>query len=103
MNGIVKYFNNTRGFGFIAPLIGRPDTAEEVFFHTSSLVGLKPGERAAVPIETEVSFDLVRGKGGRPQAANVRLVRINGKTLAGAHKTNNPHNRHSSLGDELAL
>ncbi|HMC59222.1 MAG TPA: hypothetical protein VKJ01_08535 [Candidatus Solibacter sp.] len=35
----------------------------------------------APPFGAEVSFDLVRGPAGRPQAANVRLVKLSGTAL----------------------
>lgn len=37
MTGIVKSFNDAKGYGFILPLVGKPDDAEWVFFHMSQL------------------------------------------------------------------
>jgi cold shock protein len=61
--GIVKWFKEDKGFGFIEQN-GGPD----VFVHFSAILGdgfktLKEGEK--------VSFDLVQGQKG-PQAANVQ-------------------------------
>jgi CspA family cold shock protein len=61
-NGIVKWFNNEKGFGFISV-----DGGEDVFVHFSALQGdgfksLEEGQ--------EVQFELTNGAKG-PQAANV--------------------------------
>ena len=65
MQGAVKWFNETRGFGFI-----QDDAGEEVFVHFSAIQSdgfktLTQGDR--------VEFDVVPGARGK-QAANV--VRI---------------------------
>jgi CspA family cold shock protein len=80
MTGIVKSYNNSRGFGLIAPLIGKPDSAALVFFHCSAIVGRKRGEESGLPTGAEVEFELVRGDRG-PQAANVKLRTLNGSVL----------------------
>lgn len=59
--GIVKFFNSTKGFGFIKPT----DSSEDVFVHES---GLKDDVRE----NDKVTFDLERGKKGM-NAVNVRL------------------------------
>jgi cold shock protein len=64
--GIVKWFNGTKGFGFIAPEDGGPD----VFVHFSAIEGdgyreLAEGQR--------VQFDTTRGPKGL-QASAVRAV-----------------------------
>ncbi len=60
--GTVKWFNDTKGFGFI-----EQDNGPDVFVHFSSITmegfkSLAEGER--------VRFDVVEGQKG-PQAANV--------------------------------
>jgi cold shock CspA family protein len=77
MNGIVKKWDCTRGYGLIAPLVGDPNAAL-VFVHRTSVPGLK--RDGNLPIGAEVSFTLVRGDRG-PQAASVELIPINGSTL----------------------
>jgi len=61
--GTVKWFNESKGFGFIAPSDGSAD----VFVHFSAIQGngfktLQEGQ--------EVSFEVEKGPKG-PQAANV--------------------------------
>ena len=63
--GTVKFFNTTKGFGFIAPDGGGKD----VFVHISAveragLSGLSDGQK--------VSFDLERDRQGRDSATNLR-------------------------------
>ena len=65
VQGSVKWFNESKGFGFIVP-----DEGDEVFVHYSSILGdgfrsLAEGQR--------VEFDVVEGERGR-QAANVTRV-----------------------------
>ncbi len=65
--GTVKWFNTTKGFGFIAPEGGRKD----VFVHISAveragLTGLKDDQK--------VTFDIVSGRDGREAAENLRLA-----------------------------
>ena len=66
-NGTVKWFNSTKGFGFIAPESGGKD----VFVHISAversgLTGLADNQK--------VTFDLEAGRDGRESAVNIALV-----------------------------
>lgn len=67
-NGTVKFFNHTKGFGFIAP----EDGSKDVFIHISSL------ERAGLPPLNEgdqVSFDVEDDPRGRgKQATNIQMA-----------------------------
>ncbi|QYK42757.1 MAG: cold-shock protein [Paracoccaceae bacterium] len=66
-NGTVKWFNATKGFGFIAPEGGSRD----VFVHVSAL------ERAGIRELADgqaVTFDVERGRDGRESAMNLALA-----------------------------
>ncbi|WP_299987032.1 cold-shock protein [uncultured Ruegeria sp.] len=66
-NGTVKWFNSTKGFGFIEPENGKND----VFVHISAL------ERSGISELQDgqkVTFDLETGRDGRGNAANLALA-----------------------------
>ncbi len=65
MTGKVKWFNNSKGYGFI----GREDGAD-VFVHYSAISG--DGYRSLQEGDS-VEFEIVEGQKG-PQAANVAKV-----------------------------
>ena len=64
--GVVKWFNSTKGFGFIAPADGGAD----VFVHFSAIDS--QGYRS-LEENQQVEFEVTQGQKG-PQAANVRPV-----------------------------
>ena len=47
--GKVKFYNTTKGYGFITPI----DGSKEVFFHATSVIGTKPNEGSDVQFKTE--------------------------------------------------
>lgn len=61
--GTVKWFNDAKGYGFIAPAEGGKD----VFVHASAIVG--EGRRTLLEGQT-VNFEVEQGPKG-PQASNV--------------------------------
>jgi hypothetical protein len=46
MTEIVKSYNTEKGYGFIQPLIGKPNETSKVFFHISSVIGI--GSKAGI-------------------------------------------------------
>ena len=61
-NGTVKFFNRSKGFGFITPDEGGKD----VFVHQKGLIdNIADGDK--------VSYDVEQGQKG-PNAVNVKLV-----------------------------
>ena len=65
--GTVKWFNATKGFGFIAPEGGKKD----VFVHITAM------ERAGIRQLADgqaVTFDIEAGRAGRESAINLALA-----------------------------
>ena len=66
-NGTVKWFNATKGFGFIQPEHGSKD----IFLHISAL------ERAGIRDIRDgqaITFDVEKARDGRESATNVALA-----------------------------
>ncbi|MBV7393933.1 cold-shock protein [Mameliella sediminis] len=66
-NGTVKWFNTTKGYGFIAPEEGGKD----VFVHISAversgLTGLADNQK--------VSYELREGRDGRTMASDLKIL-----------------------------
>ncbi|MBI9058021.1 cold-shock protein [Labilibaculum sp. DW002] len=62
MEGTVKFFNESKGFGFIKP----DDSSEDIFVHSTGLVDeIRENDR--------VEYDSERGKKGM-NAVNVRII-----------------------------
>lgn len=67
INGTVKFYNATKGFGFIQPA----DGSKDAFVHATALeaagiMGLAEGQK--------VSYDLENGRDGKVSATNLSLV-----------------------------
>ncbi|HEY4202860.1 MAG TPA: cold-shock protein [Devosiaceae bacterium] len=67
ITGTVKFFNTTKGFGFIQP----SDGSKDAFVHISAV------ERAGLSTLNEgdkVTYDLESGRDGKVSATNLRMA-----------------------------
>lgn len=65
--GTVKFFNTTKGFGFIRP----DDGSKDVFVHISAV------ERSGLGTLSEnqkISFEVEKGRDGRSSAVNLKAI-----------------------------
>ncbi len=65
--GTVKWFNTTKGYGFIAPDGGGKD----VFVHISAVEQAGMKELAD---NTKISFELREGRDGRASAVDLKIL-----------------------------
>lgn len=66
-NGTVKWFNSTKGYGFIEPESGGKD----IFVHISAV------ERAGLQglnDNQKVTFELETGRNGKESAGDIKLI-----------------------------
>jgi CspA family cold shock protein len=67
LTGTVKFFNSTKGFGFIQP----DDGSKDVFVHISAV------ERAGLATLSEnqkISFELQKGNNGKTSAGDLKII-----------------------------
>lgn len=60
--GVVKFFNSSKGFGFITP-----DSGDDLFFHISEIQGMEPRDG------DKVEFEVGQGQKG-PCATKVKVI-----------------------------
>ncbi len=65
--GTVKWFNTTKGFGFIAPESGGKD----VFVHISAV---ERSGLTGLADDQKVTYDVEAGRDGRESAVNLQLA-----------------------------
>ncbi|OUS33219.1 cold-shock protein [Rhodobacterales bacterium 56_14_T64] len=66
-NGTVKWFNTTKGFGFIAP----DDGGRDVFVHISAVEG---AGLTGLADNQKVTYELQPGRDGRESAVDIALA-----------------------------
>ena len=66
-NGTVKWFNSSKGFGFIAPESGGKD----VFVHVTAL---ERSGLSGLADDQKVTYDVEAGRDGRESAINLALA-----------------------------
>ena len=66
LSGIVKWFNDAKGYGFIAS-----EEGEDIFVHFS---GIDMEGRKTLREGQQVQFEITDGPKGKPQASGVRSI-----------------------------
>jgi CspA family cold shock protein len=66
-NGTVKWFNATKGFGFISPEGGSKD----IFVHISAV---EQAGLTGLADDQKVTFDIEAGRDNRESATNIKLA-----------------------------
>lgn len=65
--GTVKWFNTTKGFGFIAP----DDGGADIFIHISAV---EAAGMTGLADDQKINYELVDGRDGRQMAGNLSKV-----------------------------
>ena len=65
-SGIVKWFNATKGYGFIAPA----DGGKDIFVHISAV---EQAGQKSLQEGQQIQYELVEGRNGRSSAENLVL------------------------------
>jgi len=65
MQGVVKFFNIKKGYGFI----DREDRQEDIFFHVTDVQ-----ESRYLEQNEKVEFEIGEGKNGKKKAVKIRRV-----------------------------
>ncbi|MFY0680115.1 MAG: cold-shock protein [Thalassovita sp.] len=65
--GTVKWFNTTKGYGFIAP----DDGGKDVFVHISAV---ERSGMTGLADNQKIEFDVETGRNGREAATNLKAV-----------------------------
>ncbi|HGG65118.1 MAG TPA: cold-shock protein [Rhodobacteraceae bacterium] len=65
--GTVKWFNTTKGYGFIAP----DDGGNDVFVHISAV---EAAGMTGLADNQKISYEMVEGRDGRSSAGELKLL-----------------------------
>ena len=66
-SGTVKWFNTTKGFGFIAP----DDGGNDVFVHISAV---EAAGMTGLADDQKIEYEMVEGRDGRASAGELKLA-----------------------------
>ena len=66
-NGTVKWFNTTKGYGFIAP----DDGGSDIFVHISAV---EQSGLTGLADEQKITFELIEGRDGRKMAGDLKVM-----------------------------
>jgi CspA family cold shock protein len=67
INGTVKFFNATKGFGFIQP----DDGSKDAFVHISAV---ESAGRSGLADGQKVTYEVETGRDGRLSATNLQII-----------------------------
>jgi cold shock CspA family protein len=98
LTGKLRSWNDERGFGFIAPR----DGGRELFVHISAL----PRDGSRPTVGETVTYELGRGKDGKPQAVNVYRQALGKPSIyprERSHPTHSSHGRRSPINALIGL
>jgi len=65
--GTVKWFNTTKGFGFIAP----DDGGNDIFVHISAV---EAAGMTGLADNQKISYEMIEGRDGRSSAGDLKLL-----------------------------
>jgi CspA family cold shock protein len=65
--GTVKWFNTTKGFGFIAP----DDGGKDIFVHISAV---EKAGMTGLADDQKIEFELIEGRDGRQSAGELKAL-----------------------------
>ncbi len=65
--GTVKWFNTTKGFGFIQP----DDGGKDVFVHISAV---EAAGMTSLADDQKISYEMVEGRDGRQSAGELKTI-----------------------------